>query len=203
MNRVILSASILVSGYWLSGCSNTQMIEDVYGNTVEVSCQPVYGNWCGKGYPAYETTGFKPEPVDQWDAACKRHDLCYDKYGEKSKDHCDRNFSNELESIYNSGVPVPHQIVNAYNVFKEHKSYRFVNVSFEDLWDAKTVSCDGTEGIPALFCDVNMGKMNCEVSMGLRMEGARCFCDYPAMQTPMGFFPGRRLFGNMKTANEF
>jgi len=35
---------------------------------------PVYGNWCGPGYPA---KGENPEPVDLIDQACKAHDQSY------------------------------------------------------------------------------------------------------------------------------
>lgn len=35
-------------------------------------CMPIYGNWCGIAYPRH---GFPP-PVDAFDAACMRHDLC-------------------------------------------------------------------------------------------------------------------------------
>lgn len=35
---------------------------------------PVYGNWCGPGYPA---KGENPEPVDLIDLACKSHDQSY------------------------------------------------------------------------------------------------------------------------------
>lgn len=81
--------------------------------------------------------------------------------------------------------------------------YRQLNVSFKDLWNANTVKCDGSEGKSILFCDVNMGRHNCEISTGLEMEGAPCFCDYLAINGPNGFFPGGRRFGRQKTANEF
>jgi hypothetical protein len=35
-------------------------------------CLPIYGNWCGPAHPRYGS----PPPVDAFDAACMRHDLC-------------------------------------------------------------------------------------------------------------------------------
>ena len=35
-------------------------------------CLPIYGNWCGPGHP----TSTALPPVDAFDAACMRHDLC-------------------------------------------------------------------------------------------------------------------------------
>jgi hypothetical protein len=188
---------IFLSIFCLS-CSNTDKLRNRNGELVTVNCQPVYGNWCGKGYPAYEVTGIIPSPVDPWDEACMNHDLCYDEYGEANEDMCDKIFSEELERLDSYGMPAPHQIVNAYNYFKDNKPYRNINITFKDLWDTNTLSCDGTEGLPTLFCDVGMGRDNCEISMGFEMEGADCFCDYPR-----GYNPPMRLYGIQKPAHRF
>lgn len=184
-----------------TACSNTQTLINSEGEPIKVSCQPVYGKWCGKGYPAYEVTGVQPYPVDQWDNACRNHDLCYDRHGEAGEEHCDRLFARELESIRASGVPVPRAIINAYNVFKEDLRFRSVNITIKDLWDASNLSCDGSEGRPALFCDTGMGPYNCEMASGVVREGSNCFCVYPP--SPINGFQGGRRVGSQKTANEF
>ncbi|MDP4468654.1 phospholipase A2 family protein [Staphylococcus hyicus] len=50
-----------------------------------------YGRYCGKG-----NNGGKP--IDDLDAACKRHDDCYAKYG-WGKCKCDRPFINTTQKI--------------------------------------------------------------------------------------------------------
>ena len=56
-------------------------------------CMPLYGNWCGVGHPSH---GFPP-PVDAFDAACMRHDLCMAAPG--SETGCDIAFVSELHTI--------------------------------------------------------------------------------------------------------
>lgn len=188
----------------LASCSNTQQLKNIEGGESKVTCQPIYGNWCGKGYPAYEVTGFKPRPVDVWDAACKQHDLCYEKYGERGEARCDMKFSSQLERLDSRGVPAPHELINAYNYFKESKPYRQFNITLGDVWDANTMSCRGDEGRPTLFCDVGRGRNNCEISIGRINENGPCFCDYPNLWGPFGrMIPGGRFFGQQKRADEF
>jgi len=182
------------------GCTSTTMVTNRDGEATKVKCQPIYGNWCGKGYPAYKVTGYKPRPVDVWDAACMEHDLCYDKYREEGKEVCDDIFSERIEYIDLEGVPAPHQIINAYNYFKSNKPYRHIYISFKDIWDANTVSCEGGEGIPTLFCDVGLGRDNCEISMGLQEKDLPCFCDFPRGTR---YAPPGRYWGVQKTANDF
>jgi hypothetical protein len=56
-------------------------------------CMPLYGNWCGVGYPV---AGFPP-PVDAFDAACMRHDLCI--AGPGPAQVCDVAFVGELHAV--------------------------------------------------------------------------------------------------------
>ncbi len=56
-------------------------------------CVPIYGNWCGPGHPA---AGFPP-PVDAFDAACMRHDLCV--AAPVSEQACDVAFVHELHQL--------------------------------------------------------------------------------------------------------
>ena len=56
-------------------------------------CMPLYGNWCGIAYPR---AGFPP-PVDGFDAACMRHDLCI--AGPVPEAACDVAFVEELNIL--------------------------------------------------------------------------------------------------------
>ena len=56
-------------------------------------CVPIYGNWCGPGHPASVAL----PPVDIFDAACMRHDLC--TAGPVPEVACDRAFVGELHQI--------------------------------------------------------------------------------------------------------
>jgi len=58
-----------------------------------VGCLPLYGNWCGPGHP----TGPALPPVDVYDAACMRHDLC--TAGPWGETACDRAFVDELHLL--------------------------------------------------------------------------------------------------------
>ncbi len=63
------------------------------GNAAAFKCMPIYGNWCGIDHPS---RGWPP-PVDAFDAACMRHDLCTAHPG--SDTPCDIAFVGELRSI--------------------------------------------------------------------------------------------------------
>ncbi len=56
-------------------------------------CMPLYGNWCGPGHPAYVAL----PPVDAFDAACMRHDLCTS--APVPTGACDRAFVDELHQL--------------------------------------------------------------------------------------------------------
>ena len=53
---------------------------------------PLYGNWCGPGHPSHVAL----PPVDAFDAACMRHDLCTAGGPEAP---CDRAFVDELHAL--------------------------------------------------------------------------------------------------------
>jgi hypothetical protein len=69
-------------------------------------CMPVYGNWCGVDYPP---AGTAPPPVDPFDAACMRHDLCTAGAGPVTA--CDIAFVAELRrlALAHGGLPRPLQ----------------------------------------------------------------------------------------------
>jgi len=56
-------------------------------------CMPLYGNWCGPGHPS----GGFPPPIDAFDAACMRHDLCTAGPGPDTP--CDLAFVSELHGL--------------------------------------------------------------------------------------------------------
>jgi len=62
------------------------------GQAQAFKCLPIYGNWCGPGHP---TTAALP-PVDAFDAACMRHDLCTTSAPGAL---CDRAFVGELHQL--------------------------------------------------------------------------------------------------------
>lgn len=54
-----------------------------------------YGNWCGLDYPRnMNTAGL---PINELDASCMRHDMCYAEKG-KYNCECDKVLSEELET---------------------------------------------------------------------------------------------------------
>lgn len=59
-------------------------------------CMPVYGNWCGPGHPR---AGDAPPPVDEFDAACMRHDICTS--GPVDSGVCDLHLVGELRYLAN------------------------------------------------------------------------------------------------------
>ncbi|WPL15763.1 hypothetical protein Thiowin_00680 [Thiorhodovibrio winogradskyi] len=69
-------------------------------------CMPIYGNWCGIDWPQ---AGHVPPPIDPFDAACMRHDLCTAGFG--SDIACDRAFVGELHALAlrHGGLPRPLQ----------------------------------------------------------------------------------------------
>jgi hypothetical protein len=69
------------------------------------NCMPIYGNWCGINHPSRGA----PPPVDAFDAACMRHDLCVAT--SPSDTPCDIAFVQELRSVAArvGGMPRPLQ----------------------------------------------------------------------------------------------
>lgn len=55
---------------------------------------PIYGNWCGPGHGGGPT-------VDALDAACKKHDECYDRRGYFDCD-CDKSLTREVDTLITS-----------------------------------------------------------------------------------------------------
>lgn len=79
---------------------------------------PVYGNWCGPGYPA---AGENPTPIDIVDEACKVHDLGYTECLQQDNQlMCEANIDLDLvESLRNDvGKLDKGQLVIANNIGK-------------------------------------------------------------------------------------
>ncbi len=61
-----------------------------------IKCMPIYGNWCGIDYPP---EGTFPPPIDEFDAACMRHDLCTGGSDFFGNERCDRALVAELNLL--------------------------------------------------------------------------------------------------------
>ena len=68
----------------------TLLLAGAAGDAAAFKCMPLYGNWCGINHPSYGA----PPPVDAFDAACMRHDLC--TASTPADRPCDIAFLNEL-----------------------------------------------------------------------------------------------------------
>jgi len=81
--------------FWFNVCAGLVggILMLAAGNAAAFKCMPIYGNWCGINHPSH---GWPP-PVDAFDAACMRHDLCTAHPG--SDTACDIGFVNELHRI--------------------------------------------------------------------------------------------------------
>ena len=63
---------------------------------------PIYGNWCGPGYPA---AGENPTPIDIVDQACKVHDLGYTECAQRDDQlMCEANIDLDLVESLNKDV---------------------------------------------------------------------------------------------------
>jgi hypothetical protein len=76
------------------------------GSAQAFKCMPIYGNWCGIDWPASAAVA---PPIDAFDAACMRHDICTAGPGPDTP--CDIAFVNELHSLalVHGGLPRPLQ----------------------------------------------------------------------------------------------
>lgn len=87
-NRTLI---ILLLASTLAACANAQpkVQRETAGRIA------VYGNWCGPDHPKYLADVTPPAPIDALDAACMRHDQCYDTHGYLACG-CDATFTQEL-----------------------------------------------------------------------------------------------------------
>ena len=92
MNLPRLAPGVLRHG------DHTPLLSTGHDGVTPQDGMPVYGNYCGlrHGDPTYQTI-----PRDPVDAACMRHDQCYDRNGYLDC-NCDRTLVDELKDAESS-----------------------------------------------------------------------------------------------------
>lgn len=73
----------------------------------------VYGNWCGPSHPVDTTKA--PPPIDNLDASCMRHDLCYETKGTLNCD-CDADLVGEIRADLDNKAYLRPQLKYARNI---------------------------------------------------------------------------------------
>lgn len=73
-----------------------------------------YGCWCGRDFPLPDED---PPVMDDWDRACRRHDLCYRRNGNQPSEYCDRRLMSNLQELYYSYGYIPGQLQIAMSYF--------------------------------------------------------------------------------------
>lgn len=93
------SLLLLLAAGAIAACSNVQpkVQRDSAGRMA------VYGNWCGPDHPKYSAQVTPPSPIDALDAACMRHDQCYDAHGFLACS-CDATLTAELREEMAKGT---------------------------------------------------------------------------------------------------
>lgn len=83
-----------------------------FSTPAKAACFPVYGFWCGADWPP---RGRNPRPIDAFDAACMRHDYCYERFGEDDR-RCDAGFVQDLHGLFwqYRYLPRPLQLAERY-----------------------------------------------------------------------------------------
>jgi hypothetical protein len=94
-------------------------------------CMPIYGNWCGPGHPP---AGTAPPPVDAFDAACMRHDLC--TAGPAPDKSCDMVLVSELHTLAQRYGYLPRPLQWAEYVIRVEAGGRWGGMPRPGLGDA-------------------------------------------------------------------
>jgi hypothetical protein len=92
-------------------------------------CLPIYGNWCGPGVPR----GPGLPPVDAYDAACMRHDLCTMSGPETP---CDVAFVGELHQLAAQNGYLPRPLQWAEYVIRFKSGGGWGGMPMPTPWDA-------------------------------------------------------------------
>ncbi|MEA3640920.1 MAG: hypothetical protein VBE63_13375 [Lamprobacter sp.] len=103
------------------------------GDAAAFKCMPLYGNWCGIDHPS---RGWPP-PIDAFDAACMRHDLCTAQPGPNAP--CDRAFVGELRSIAAQVGYLPRPLQWAEYVIRLKSGGSWSGMPTPTPWDAMGV----------------------------------------------------------------
>ena len=147
-------------------------------STIRVAkCGPVYGNWCGEGYP---TSGNDPDPVDEWDELCRDHDHCYDDGTDKEE--CDVHLVRNLESLSRERL-APLRMHNAHTLFHPGSQiFAWFDIRHQ-AW-ALFADCKGGDGVAATFYCQAGPMLTCPLNpfSGPGRAGMPCVCmGYPGI----------------------
>ncbi len=95
-----------------------------------MKCMPIYGNWCGPGHPSVGA----PPPVDEFDAACMRHDICTSGGPDTP---CDVNFVYEIRALASKYQYLPRSLQWAeYAIRVKSGGSPFSGMPTPTPWDA-------------------------------------------------------------------
>ena len=84
---------------------------------------PVYGNWCGPDHPKYDKSN-APPAIDKLDAACRRHDKCYEEKGYLNCD-CDFQLISDINNLRGGGYSkIQAQSISRYFVIAPCKGLK-------------------------------------------------------------------------------
>ena len=100
------------------------------GQAPAFKCVPIYGNWCGIDYPSHGA----PPPVDAFDAACMRHDLCTAGPGPDTP--CDIALVSELRGIAAQVGYLPRPLQWAEYVIRVKAGGSWGGMPMPTPWDA-------------------------------------------------------------------
>ncbi|NBC12891.1 MAG: hypothetical protein GVY09_06015 [Gammaproteobacteria bacterium] len=100
------------------------------GNAAAFKCVPIYGNWCGIDHPSRGA----PPPVDAFDAACMRHDICV--ASTPSDRPCDIAFVNELRHAAAQAGYMPRPLRWAEYVIRLKAGGPWGGMPMPTPWDA-------------------------------------------------------------------
>lgn len=123
----------------------TELVEDAVDDVVGVVVDTAdasetlltafkYGKWCGPFRPG---SGENPEPVDEIDEACRRHDSVYHK---KPSGEADAELARELVDLMESGNLDDEQFASAAIIAAYMTGQQNVTVLFDVIVDGKVSS---------------------------------------------------------------
>jgi hypothetical protein len=90
-----------------------------------------YGCWCGKDFPLPDED---PPAMDDWDRACRRHDLCYRRNDGQPSEYCDRRLVSDFQQLYYYHGRIPGQL----QVGMSHFVNRITGQSWYSGWFSPT-----------------------------------------------------------------
>lgn len=94
-----------------------------------------YGNWCGAYHPP---SGANPDPINQVDAACRKHDLAYKDEGPSAE--ADAELVRDLAALLNSGDLDDKEFGAAVVIATAMSGKQYWELVVTDLGDGKVSS---------------------------------------------------------------